>query len=54
MFELHGNAATSTCMMCKETIPTLDAMVQFQEDEVCCTFYELLVTVAISALLIAH
>lgn len=33
VFELHGNAATSTCMMCHEQMPTLEAMGQLQDQD---------------------
>lgn len=30
VFELHGNAATSTCMACREQMPTPEAIWQLQ------------------------
>jgi len=33
VIELHGNAATSTCMMCREQMPSLEAIGQLQEQD---------------------
>lgn len=39
VFELHGNAATSTCTMCREKVDTPGVIIQLQDKVQCPPLY---------------